>query len=339
MTAPIGIFAHFDAQDRYHSQPVNFGGFKAATKRTAFGDLSNTSHYAHHTVPANDMAKYAVPAYKSSSNMAPPRKQEDKENVSLAVKNGKTKAAFLQPPQRPLNGVRTVPSDYRIQPNAKQTGAKKPNNVYQDAEQQKAQTLSRKYASQPHLKNSEAPMVRRSQSKGFLRGGGVKLENTVDDNIAEMPYEIVMEGSSRSASETSAGWMNVHRPGGSRLNSHMEPPVSLQQSLAEHDEAWNEDDDEELYEDLGYTTVHSYKSYADNTLGATTLLVPKRNPKMLRELEEARVYVEKNRPTEEIDDEEWDITMVAEYGEEIFAYMRDLEVSVWPVPFSLVFYC
>lgn len=331
MNASVGISKQLDSQAVYHPQ-MNVGGFKVATKRTVFGDVSNTSHYAHHTAPNNDMAKHAVPASKPASKMAPPRKQEDKENVSIAVKNGKAKAAFHQPPQRPLNGVRTVSTEYRSQITVKQTGAKKVSNVYQDAEQQKAQTLSRKYASQPLLKNSEAPVVRRSQSKGFLRG--VKLENSVDNNLAEMPYEILTEDSSRSASETSVGWMNIPRPGGARIKAEPQPspPIGLQQSLAEHDKAWAEDDDEDLYEDLGYTTVHSYKSYADTTMGATTLLVPKHNPKMLLELKEARMYVEKNRPADEIDDEEWDITMVAEYGDEIFAYMRNLEVSISSEP-------
>lgn len=101
-------------------------------------------------------------------------------------------------------------------------------------------------------------------------------------------------------------------------------------ALSETDEYWDEeDDDDEEYDDQdqAYTTAHSTRS-RDMTLGnATTILAPRVSSRVQRELEEARIEVEQTMTPEEIDEETWDVSMVAEYGEEIFAYLRELEVS------------
>ena len=47
-----------------------------------------------------------------------------------------------------------------------------------------------------------------------------------------------------------------------------------------------------------------------------------------QELEEAKAFVEKTRPKDDVEEEEWDVSMVAEYSDEIFEYMRELEVSI-----------
>jgi hypothetical protein len=101
-------------------------------------------------------------------------------------------------------------------------------------------------------------------------------------------------------------------------------------ALSEADEYWDEDDDDEDEyddQDQGYTTAHSTRS-RDMTLGnATTILAPRVSSRVQRELEEARIEVEQTITPEEIDEECWDVSMVAEYGEEIFEYLRELEVS------------
>ena len=48
--------------------------------------------------------------------------------------------------------------------------------------------------------------------------------------------------------------------------------------------------------------------------------------KKVLELEEAKLEVQRTRTFEEIEEETWDVSMVAEYGDEIFDYMRELEV-------------
>ena len=99
------------------------------------------------------------------------------------------------------------------------------------------------------------------------------------------------------------------------------PPVS------EPEEYWDEED-EENYDEDGYATARSFKSKGDNTTGgATTILFPKLNVKTKKEIAAAKQFIESTRTLEEIEDEAWDTSMVAEYGDEIFQYMKELEVS------------
>ncbi len=98
--------------------------------------------------------------------------------------------------------------------------------------------------------------------------------------------------------------------------------------VPEPDEDWDEDEDEEEnYDDDGFVTARSFRSRGDNVTGnATTTLVPKVNAKVKKEIEAAKQLIESMRTIEDIEDDSWDTTMVAEYGDEIFGYMRDLEV-------------
>ncbi|KAJ4407453.1 B-type cyclin [Gnomoniopsis sp. IMI 355080] len=326
----------FDAQ---LIQPtyLNGGGFKGPAKRSAFGDLSNTAYYVHQGLPANGAMKHTLPTTKPTLKMAP-YVDGDKENT---VKNGKTKDAFLRPPQRPLNGLKSSSiaqgrpqPDLRAQTLSKQTGAKKATIVYNDVQQQKVQTLSRQYRSQPQLKSAEAPVLRRAQSKHVMQG---TASNAIaDEGVNDALYEDAIEFSHVPV-ETDDDWKPqpcpVEPSVTAEINS-LEPNSSSGPVLPipEAEEYWDEDDEEELYDDQGYTTAHSYRSYGDNTTGATCLVNPKRTVKVLRELEEARVYVAANRTPEDIEDEEWDTTMVAEYGDDIFEYMRELEERMIPNP-------
>ena len=99
------------------------------------------------------------------------------------------------------------------------------------------------------------------------------------------------------------------------------PPVS------EPEEYWEEEEIAENYEEDGYVTARSFKSRGDNTTGgATTLLFPKQTQKAKQEVALAKQLIEGSKTIEELEDEAWDTTMVAEYNDEIFQYMRELEV-------------
>ncbi|KAL8671905.1 MAG: hypothetical protein Q9168_003616 [Polycauliona sp. 1 TL-2023] len=110
------------------------------------------------------------------------------------------------------------------------------------------------------------------------------------------------------------------------------PEEVLETKLApasEPEEYW--DDEEGNYEEEGYVTARSFKSRGENTTnGGTTVLFPKINQRTKREFAAAKQLIESTRTVEEIDDETWDTSMVAEYGEEIFGYMRDLEIKMLP---------
>ncbi|KAF2643991.1 hypothetical protein P280DRAFT_222837 [Massarina eburnea CBS 473.64] len=96
------------------------------------------------------------------------------------------------------------------------------------------------------------------------------------------------------------------------------------------EEYWDEDE-EEYFDADGYTTARSLRSVRDNTTGGVTLvLAPRITAKSKRELEAAKVWVEENKSEEDVEDEMWDTSMVAEYGDEIFEYMHTLEEKLKP---------
>ena len=87
------------------------------------------------------------------------------------------------------------------------------------------------------------------------------------------------------------------------------------------------EEDEEYYDAEGYTTARSLRSRGENTTGGlTTFLEPRVTQRVLKELEQARDFVLANRTDDDIEDEAWDTSMVAEYGDDIFEYMHKLEV-------------
>lgn len=99
--------------------------------------------------------------------------------------------------------------------------------------------------------------------------------------------------------------------------------------LSEPEEYWDEDEYDENYPEEGYVTARSYKSRGENntTGGATTVLFPKASQKSRKEIAAASALMDAAKASGQLDDETWDTTMVAEYGDEIFQYMRELEVG------------
>ncbi|KAF2863116.1 A/B/D/E cyclin [Piedraia hortae CBS 480.64] len=87
----------------------------------------------------------------------------------------------------------------------------------------------------------------------------------------------------------------------------------------------------EVYDD-SYVATQSFGLHGDQD-GATTIIVmPECSEQVRRELRAAAAVVEETILPEDVEDEKWDISMVAEYGTEIFAYMRKLERSMAPNP-------
>jgi G2/mitotic-specific cyclin 3/4 len=104
--------------------------------------------------------------------------------------------------------------------------------------------------------------------------------------------------------------------------------ASLKQAVVDIEEYWDEDE-EEFFDAEGCITARSIRSAGgDNTTGGVSVVLnPRTNLRVERELAAAKAWVEENVTSEDIEDEAWDTTMVAEYGDEIFAYIRELEVS------------
>lgn len=84
-----------------------------------------------------------------------------------------------------------------------------------------------------------------------------------------------------------------------------------------------------------YTTGRSWGLAGDLTNGHTTVLNPRYTGKIQAELEAAKLHVSNTRPVEDIEDECWDTSMVAEYSDDIFSYMRELENRMAPNPYYM----
>ncbi|KAK8034484.1 hypothetical protein PG993_009479 [Apiospora rasikravindrae] len=97
----------------------------------------------------------------------------------------------------------------------------------------------------------------------------------------------------------------------------------------------SDEEEEEFYDDQGFTTAHSFRNDPTRTstgFEMTVMFPPKLGKKGQTELEQAKEVVESKRTIEEIEEDQWDISMVAEYGDEIFEYMREMEIKLLPNP-------
>ncbi|CAK7206952.1 B-type cyclin [Sporothrix eucalyptigena] len=158
------------------------------------------------------------------------------------------------------------------------------------------------------------------------------LVDETDDDIGRLREEIeaaVLEGESHlQPVEDQAHYLPAVEPTPADFMSSM-PAATLASAMSEVEEPW--DDDADFYDDQAYTTAHSFRSLGDNTTGAlTTVVMPKMTAKILNELDIARAIVEEAAIPEELDEEAWDISMVTEYGDDINAYMRELEAKMLP---------
>lgn len=117
----------------------------------------------------------------------------------------------------------------------------------------------------------------------------------------------------------------------SNTQQYAQPEVYLPHTLPDDGLELSDYDDEAYGDDQGYMTAHSYRSNGENTTTAFSVMFP---PKIGRrgqaELEAAKLYVDAHRTKEEEDEECWDVSMVAEYGDDIFEYCRELEVRCIP---------
>lgn len=91
-----------------------------------------------------------------------------------------------------------------------------------------------------------------------------------------------------------------------------------------------DEEDEQYVDDDGYTTARSFRSRGDNTTGGapTVVFPPRVTAKDRRDIQLAKQVVEGSRTVEQLEDDLYDPSMVAEYSDEIFEYMGELEVCI-----------
>ncbi|CAN9207189.1 unnamed protein product [Alternaria alternata] len=303
---------------------MQVGGIKAAAaKRTVFGDVSNTTRQP---VAKDDMQ---VTGKKKGLEVL-------KETSAVTVKEITKPGALTRPAQRPLANVTTktnasietsevasaVPKHVNAnQPTAdtrKVLSKKSSTAVFKEPQPEPLSdtTLVNVPARQPLLTQpSSFPNVDRASAQSQQAATiPEEEEKTESKNGADDRYEYL------DALEEQARVLEQER------NEELAKVNDLDQ-----EEYWDEEEDEEYYDADGYTTARSLRSRGDNTTGGVTLvLAPRITAKTKRELEAAKIFVEANRSDEDVEDEQWDTSMVAEYGDEIFEYMHSLEERMKP---------
>jgi G2/mitotic-specific cyclin 3/4 len=321
------------------------GGLKAAAKRTAFGDVSNTRPLATiHDDSVLDGKKDVVKPLSladKSSFLRPAQRplgvsNKSSVNIILGNENNKDESVVSKPVE--ATRPRTADTKLVAAPAPKRALSKRSTAIFKDADNEHVEVATsvdeqsapvvpvhqnlgpRHHKSQPQLK-IEQQVIRRTQSK-YLINQAEQSSSEQSDPIYENAEEQVASATESYTSEDVAVAEQLKEEMDRETRQLPAPPL-----VSEPEEYW-EDEEEEIYDEQGYTTAHSYRSRGDNTTGgATTVLFPKITNKVKKELAAATEFVETTRTKEEVEDEAWDTSMVAEYGDEIFAYMRELEVN------------
>ena len=202
----------------------------------------------------------------------------------------------------------------------------------------------RQFKSQPSLRNGQSQQpLRFAQNKLAMERevstGDEEETGDIDDNVTEAAYEDAVErlveecqvdvsrASAQSENMKNHSYNYDYHSTQAVENSR---PAKLLPALPITESA-DRSEDKENHKGQGYLTVRPYQPLGDNTTrNWNAILAPIVDAQAQRELDLAKMYVMQNQTDEEIEEETWDVSMVAEYGEEIFDYMRELEVCLYP---------
>lgn len=266
-------------------------GLKAAAKRSAFQDVSN---------------KRAMRQIGTSANV-------DEKSV---------KAVLSKPAQRTTTTTTTgLKSTTSAAPIAKVTGGPKrltkKSSVYEDKRRSPLRKPSPKKASPKfgRVKNDNVklPATRQNAKRHIVPSrplsglARVKVDDTpaYSDDQYETRYLEDEEDFTPDA-------------------EYDEDATDVEEEDARVDYKARFNPEVELLSDSEVEGDESTYAHGDNTTGVTTqVLLPKWTSKARAEV----AMLEKDFVTFD-DEDEFDVSMVAEYGDEIFAYMRELEVSI-----------
>jgi G2/mitotic-specific cyclin 3/4 len=304
------------------------GGIKAAaTKRTVFADVSNTTRQ---------------PAAKDDMVVGGKKKGLEvlKDAAVVAVKEITTKpGALSRPAQRPLANI-TSKANASSDSDEAASAVLKPADVNQPAanirkilSKKSSTAVFQEAPSDPIIEAALAPVPSRqplsTQPSSFPNVDRASAQSQLPATIPEEEDK----AEAHKGAEDRYEYLDALEEQARVLEQERNEEIAKVNGTngLEQEEYWDEEEEEEYYDADGYTTARSLRSRGDNTTGGVTLvLAPRITTKTQRELEAARVFVEANRSAEDIEDEQWDTSMVAEYGDEIFEYMHSLEERMKP---------
>lgn len=382
------------------STMLQAGGLRIATKRTAFGDVSNIANVSRPS--KDDSAIGAKGDYSITEKRLSPQQQEKKTTSFLrpaqrplsvsglkGLLNGVANSTNQPPVKQPLVELQQPTKQTNQAANTRKVVTKKSTAVFKDAlpkpqdqiDPQVNKTLPPTAAIPPvhrELPPRQQPRLSEEPQKPLPNIQGTEIKNMRQPEMQEVvPGPSLVQTSSEEPAilrsdgiyiddhgqvqfyglEESIEHVEVVNPTGKGMVLPAEIPYQSQEARFDHvldallpnsqsepirrptlapvsepEEYWD-DEAEENYDEEGYVTARSFKSRGDNTTGGATTVVlfPKVNQKARKEIAAAKQLIEGSKTVEELEDEAWDTTMVAEYGEEIFQYMKDLEVRTFVV--------
>lgn len=282
--------------------------------RRAFGDVSNTK----------DMAR----ASRDDSAIG------GKPNAQL-VEN---KASLAQPAQRPLSisgikGLLTNVTAKPINPAGKAQPAKlakRTNAIFRDQLEPVTEREASKEVPQPARRS--APSIETQ----------ITLKSDVHKQVPVVNEPVVSDPNKGEANE----WEETRKSAGSNsiVSDSDETKVSSQytKSSAPTEHLSNDlatvtsEPEAEEWEDEEVDYLPPFISRADNTTGGTTTVIfPRITSVTKRQMLQAKAIVDSTRTEEDILEDFYDSSMVAEYSSEIFLHLRQKEVC-HPPPNKLI---
>lgn len=329
-----------------------------APRRAAFGDVSNTANPVHGNHDGTSLAgkkqvtkgteKPAAKApEKRSTVLGQPPQRPGSMTGSKSIVTNVTQPKHPEPAGRQLTLPQQTANTRRILNKRGTAIFKDPPKPVNEIKEENI--ITSKETNNPDALDASKEDSSRPKSALSLEESGkeavvvqkpVKVHSYDADNCSVVrPDDIDTEEETSSTADEDECKVqdpkkpNTHEPYGPAASesksSELAPAPASSAFNREPEEFWDEDEDEENEEDDGYVTARSYHSRGDNTTsGATTVLFPKYSQQVRRELALAKQIVEATRPVEDIEDEFWDTSMVAEYSEEIFDYMKEQEVRL-----------
>ncbi|EED12888.1 G2/mitotic-specific cyclin (Clb3), putative [Talaromyces stipitatus ATCC 10500] len=368
--APVGALPTKTIHQRNKSTPalsaaLQNGGLRNAAKRTAFGDISNIraskddSHVAGKNitlakpgVSAQDRKVHALsqPAQRSASvmgiktilnttsNINVKQVLGDSHNNTATTRKLLTKRSTVASKKQQLSVVSEVKPSVNEQPVSRVDHSRlllaKPFAGL--ADRNVNETEKNYFHPGTEITSDDTIEQPASEDNDSVNAGVGTVEIVEKESVHQVKLKDKEEDSEESVKEeiasveisAEARKLDHHAPRGSLDLIHVH---SGHGAVASEPEEYWDDDEDDNEEDDGYVTARSYRSRSENTTGgATTVLFPKYNTKARREIAMAKQLVEASRTTDDIEDEMWDTSMVAEYGDEIFEYMREMEIRMLP---------
>ncbi|RKF71900.1 G2/mitotic-specific cyclin cig1 [Golovinomyces cichoracearum] len=327
------------------------GRHKATARRTAFGDVSNTAKTLSKSREdsgqiQNNLDKCVkLHERKSASCIKQVQKSLPVATNRFPQSNSKTLSEIHN---KALSGKITLP---KSQISVKRSLSRRETTVHKDIEKKnKVQTNYQASRLEPiqgvlptgNEHHSEYQNIHTKSTQEFQKNEQnlplleeKRLKDSDNQNISRSNNEKVITSLDKHI-HSSAGILNEeNRRIDDMLNEDRDLEIDLKEKsyLPPHSSELGEywEDEEESCDNQGHLTSHSFHSFGDNTTsGMTTILYPIVTKKIEQELESARKHTEKFRTAEDIGDERWDTSMVAEYADEIFTYMRELETKMLP---------